>query len=175
MSNPDSGANAPNGSGDALHAFSDALANAVDTLAPSIVAVHARRRIPASGVVWRAGYVVVTDHTIRRETDITVTLHDGRQVAATLVARDASTDLALLKLADDSVPVAPRTSANSTRPGSIVLAVLAPPSPPHWALSIPLVANGARGKVVRCRSPFAWTCRCTTDFPAAHSWTLVVT
>ena len=123
MSNPDSGANAPNGSGDALHAFSDALANAVDTLAPSIVAVHARRRIPASGVVWRAGYVVVTDHTIRRETDITVTLHDGRQVAATLVARDASTDLALLKLADDSVPVAPRTSANSTRPGSIVLAV----------------------------------------------------
>ncbi|MEO7363416.1 MAG: trypsin-like peptidase domain-containing protein [Gemmatimonadaceae bacterium] len=121
MSNSDSGANAP--SGDALHALSDALANAVDALAPSIVAIHARRRIPASGVVWRAGYVVATDHTIRRERDITVTLNDGRQVAATLIGRDSSTDLALLKLADESVPAAPRADANSVRPGNIVLAV----------------------------------------------------
>ncbi|MEP6832206.1 MAG: trypsin-like peptidase domain-containing protein [Gemmatimonas sp.] len=122
MSNSDSGADAPN-SGDALQAMSDALANAVDALAPSIVAIHARRRIPASGVVWRAGYVVATDHTIRRETEITVTLNDGRQVPATLIGRDASTDLALLKLADDSVPVAPKAAASSVRPGNIVLAV----------------------------------------------------
>ena len=121
MSNSDSGADAP--SGDALVAFSDALANAVDALAPSVVAIHARRRIPASGVVWRAGYVVATDHTIRRERDVTVTLNDGRQVAATLIGRDASTDLALLKLADESVPAAPRGDADSVRPGNIVLAV----------------------------------------------------
>ncbi|MEO7999926.1 MAG: trypsin-like peptidase domain-containing protein [Gemmatimonadaceae bacterium] len=133
MSNSESGApnGAPNGGGggDALHAFSDALANAVAALAPSVVAVHARRRIPASGVVWRNGYVVVTDHTIRRERDITVTLNDGRQVAATLVGRDASTDLALLKLADDSVPAAPRApSSDSARPGHIVLSVGRPGS-----------------------------------------------
>ena len=121
MSNSDSGANAPDG--DALHALSDALANAVNLVAPSIVAIHARRRIPASGVVWRAGYVVATDHTIRRERDITVTLNDGRQVAATLIGRDPSTDLALLKLADESVPAAPRANAGSVRPGNIVLAV----------------------------------------------------
>ena len=126
MSNPDSGApnGASNGGGDALHAFSDALANAVAALAPSIVAIHARRRIPASGIVWRKGYVIATDHTIRRERDITVTLNDGRQVAATLVGRDASTDLALLKLADESAPAAPRVPASeSARPGHIVLAV----------------------------------------------------
>lgn len=131
MSISDSGApnGAPNGSGDTLHAFSDALANAVAALAPSVVAIHARRRIPASGIVWRAGYVVATDHTIRRERDITVTLNDGRQVAATLVGRDASTDLALLKLADESVPAARRAPIHeSARPGHIVLAVGRPGS-----------------------------------------------
>lgn len=131
MSNPDSGApgGASNGGGDALHSFSDALANAVASLAPSIVAIHARRRIPASGVIWRSGYVIATDHTIRRERDITVTLNDGRQVAATLVGRDASTDLALLKLADESAPAAPRAPvSDSARPGHIVLAVGRPGS-----------------------------------------------
>lgn len=116
---------ASNGSGDSLHAFSDALADAVQSVAPSIVAIHARRRIPASGIVWRAGYVIATDHTIRRDRDITVTLNDGRQIAATLVGRDPSTDLALLKLADDSVPVAKKLASEggSLRAGQIVLAV----------------------------------------------------
>lgn len=126
MSNSDSGApnDAPGGNGDSLHTFSDALANAVATVAPSVVAIHARRRIPASGIVWRAGYVIATDHTIRRDREITVTLHDGRQVAATLVGRDSSTDLALLRLAEDTAPVAPRLPAGATlRPGQIVLSV----------------------------------------------------
>ncbi|MGV3708119.1 MAG: trypsin-like peptidase domain-containing protein [Gemmatimonas sp.] len=131
MSNFDFGAGAgsaaPQGP-NALHDLSDALANAVDALSPSIVAIHARRRIPASGIVWRAGYVIATDHTIRRERDITVTLHDGRSVAATLVGRDASTDLALLKLADDTAPAAPRGDAGSARTGNIVLAVGRPGS-----------------------------------------------
>ncbi|MDQ6612647.1 MAG: S1C family serine protease, partial [Gemmatimonadota bacterium] len=121
MSNSD-----PGSSGESLHAFSDALANAVSRVAPSIVAIHARRRIPASGIVWRAGYVIASDHTIRRERDITVTLEDGRQLPASLVGRDPSTDLALLKLSDDTVPVAPRTAnsgATALRPGHVVLAV----------------------------------------------------
>ncbi len=126
MSQSDSGApdDAPNASGDALHVYSDALANAVATVAPSIVAIHARRRIPASGIVWRAGYVIAADHTIRRDRDITVTLNDGRQLAATLVGRDASTDLALLKLAEDIAPVAARwPDGAKLRTGQIVLAV----------------------------------------------------
>jgi S1-C subfamily serine protease len=120
MSNPNSGV--PEGEG--LHAFSESLADVVARIAPSIVAVHARRRIPASGVVWRPGYVVMSDHTLRRDRDITVTLEDGRSVAATIVGRDASTDLALLKLADDTVPAATHVGgASLVRAGQIVLAI----------------------------------------------------
>ena len=122
MSNADSGAP---GSRDSLNAFSSALADAVAHVAPSIVAIHARRRIPASGIVWRPGLVIASDHTIRRERDITIALEDGRQIPATLVGRDPSTDLALLRIADETVPVAPRTNGatGSLRPGHIVLAV----------------------------------------------------
>lgn len=111
---------------DGLRAFSDGLANTVAKIAPSIVAIHARRRIPASGVIWRSGYVIASDHTLRRDRDITVTFEDGRSANATIVGRDASTDLALLKLADDTAPAATHAAATATsslRPGHIVLAV----------------------------------------------------
>jgi len=41
--------------------------------------------------------LVSTNHTVRRDEDITVTLHDGREVAATLAGRDPGTDLAVLR------------------------------------------------------------------------------
>jgi hypothetical protein len=62
----------------ALAAVSDDLAAAVDRVRPSVVAIHARTRIPSSGVLWRAGVVVAADHTIKRDEDITITLHGGR-------------------------------------------------------------------------------------------------
>ena len=83
-----------------LSAVSNDLAAAVDTVGRSVVAIHARRRIPASGVVWQPGVVVAAHHTIQRDDDITVGLHDGTTVSATLAGRDPSTDLAVLRLAD---------------------------------------------------------------------------
>jgi S1-C subfamily serine protease len=81
-----------------LQSLSNDLAHAVDSAGRAVVAIHARRRIPASGVHWRASVVVAAHHTIRRDDDITVTLPDGAKVPATLVGRDPSTDLAVLKL-----------------------------------------------------------------------------
>jgi S1-C subfamily serine protease len=89
-----------------LQSLSNDLAQAVDAAGRAVVAIHARRRIPASGVHWRAGVVVATHHTIRRDDDITVTLPDGAKVSATLVGRDPSTDLAVLKLAAPGVATA---------------------------------------------------------------------
>jgi S1-C subfamily serine protease len=52
-------------SGGPLAALSDDLAAAVDTVGRSVVAIHARRRIPASGVVWQPGVIVAAHHTIQ--------------------------------------------------------------------------------------------------------------
>src|SRR2546423_1104435 len=86
----------------ALRALSDDLAGAVERAARSVVAIHARPRIPASGVYWREGIVVATSHTIRRENDIAVTLPDGGTARAQLAGRDGGTDLAVLRL--DPIP-----------------------------------------------------------------------
>ena len=50
---------------EALLSLSNELAGAVERIAPSIVAVHARRRLPSTGIHWRPGVVVTAEHTVR--------------------------------------------------------------------------------------------------------------
>lgn len=85
-----------------LLALSQAVATAVERVSKSVVAVHARPRVPTSGVIWRPGVVVSTNHTVRRDEEIMVTMHDKRSVPATLAGRDPGTDLAVLRLASDN-------------------------------------------------------------------------
>src|SRR3712207_6052316 len=80
-----------------LNALSQQLADAVERGGRAVVSVDARPRVRTSGVIWREGVAVSTSHTVRRDEDITVTLHDGREVPATLAGRDPGTDLAVLR------------------------------------------------------------------------------
>jgi S1-C subfamily serine protease len=108
-----------------LFALSTQLADAVEQVGQSTVAIHARRRIPSSGIVWRPGTVVAASHTIRRDDDISITLADGRTVAATLAGRDPGTDIAVLRLPEDASSVLPGTLApdDALRVGALVVAV----------------------------------------------------
>jgi len=105
-----------------LQALSDALAEAVERAARAVVAVHARPRLPSSGVHWRDGIVVTTDGTIRRTEGISVTLPDGRSVGATLQGRDPGTDLAVLRIPAGSLPTA-GLATEPLKPGHLVLAI----------------------------------------------------
>jgi S1-C subfamily serine protease len=107
----------------ALLALSNDLAGAVEGTSRSVVAVHARPRMPSSGVHWRQGVIVTADHTVRRDEDISVGLPDGRMVPAALAGRDASTDLAVLKIQELEFPPAEIGDAAALRVGHIVLAV----------------------------------------------------
>jgi S1-C subfamily serine protease len=115
------------GSNSTLRALSNDLADAVERAGRSVVAIHARPRIPASGVYWREGIVVAASHTIRKEQDVTVTLPDGTRAQAQLVGRDGGTDLAILRFDANptakAVAVADRATGDALRVGSLVLAV----------------------------------------------------
>lgn len=111
-----------------LRTLSNNLADAVERAGSSTVAVHARQRQSASGVLWRPGVIVATDHTVERDDDITVTLPDGTSVPATLAGRDPSTDIAILKVDGTHLPVAavggsPLGSTAALRVGHLALAV----------------------------------------------------
>jgi S1-C subfamily serine protease len=103
--------------------LSNALARETDRAAASIVAVHTEARGSSSGVVWRNGMIVTSEHALRRDEEIHVTLPDGRVVPAALAGRDASTDLAVLKCAEAASPVAEISDAATIKPGSLVLVV----------------------------------------------------
>ncbi|PYN35328.1 MAG: LuxR family transcriptional regulator, partial [Candidatus Rokuibacteriota bacterium] len=74
-------------------ALSDQLAGAVQRAGRAVFAVHARPRVPSTGVHWRSGLVVTAHHTVRVDEEITVTSPDGRAVAATLAGRDPALDI----------------------------------------------------------------------------------
>ena len=131
-------------SGGPLTALSNDLAAAVETVGRSVVAIHARRRIPASGVVWQPGVVVAAHHTIQRDEEITVTLHDGSTAPATLAGRDPSTDLAVLRLGDGLSASAPPASPapEAPRVGQLVLALGRPGTSVTASLGIVSVVGG---------------------------------
>ena len=82
----------------ALTSFSNELSKLVQQASSSVVAVHARRRSPSSGVHWGPDLVVTADHTISREEEIRVALPDGRSVDASLLGRAPGADIAALKV-----------------------------------------------------------------------------
>ena len=109
-----------------LLGLSNDLATIVEQTGTSIVAVNARRRRSASGIYWRDGIVVTAEHAIGREETVTVTLPDERTLTATLVGRDAGTDLAVLKLGDDEALASLQVAAvgdTALKVGHMVLAI----------------------------------------------------
>jgi S1-C subfamily serine protease len=106
----------------ALSELSSQLASAVERAGSSIVAIHARRRIPSSGIIWRDGIVVSASHTVKRDDEFNVTLPDGTSTTAVIAGRDPATDLIALR-----VPAAKQAASfadpGAARVGSLVLAV----------------------------------------------------
>lgn len=124
-----------------LAGLSRDLANAVERAGRSVVAIHARRRIPSSGVVWRPGVVVAASHTVTRDEDVSITLPGGESVPATLAGRDPSTDLAVLRLESDAPP-AERADPAALQVGCLVLALGRPGSALTASLGIVSAVGG---------------------------------
>lgn len=107
--------------------LSDAMANAAEQAGKSTVLVDARRRIPASGIVFANDMILTADHVVEKEEDIRILLGDGSELTARLVGRDPGTDLAVLKLSSASATPA-QVAKVPARVGQFVLAIGRPSS-----------------------------------------------
>ena len=106
-----------------LAELSSQLAAAVETASNSIVAIHARRRIPSSGIVWRDGVIVSASHTVKMDEQVPVTLPGGESAVATVIGRDSATDLVALRIEGAKSYVAAKADTDALKVGSLVLAV----------------------------------------------------
>ncbi len=112
---------------DGLLALSDQLATAVQQVGRAVFTVHGRPRVPSTGIHWRSGLIVTANHTVQTDDDITVTSPDGRSAPATVIGRDSTVDIAVLKAGVSDVPVADVGDSDAVRVGHMVLAVGAGP------------------------------------------------
>lgn len=80
-----------------LQSLSNDLAGIVAAASPHIVRVEARRRLPATGVVLGDGLIATANHVVRTNKPVTIGIDGGETTTATLVGRDPTTDIAILK------------------------------------------------------------------------------
>jgi S1-C subfamily serine protease len=85
------------------------------------------RRLPSSGVVWSAeGVIVTAHHAVERDEGIEVGLADGRSAAASLVGRDPTTDVAVLRAEASGLAAPAWGDPGAVRVGNLVLALSRP-------------------------------------------------
>jgi S1-C subfamily serine protease len=121
-------------------------AEAVNRAAPAVVSIYTRtmagalgtpqtnsnvsriiyymRQDMGSGVLLSEdGYILTNHHVINQVQGITVSLWDGRNAPAKIVGFDPATDIAVLKVDLDGLPVAPMSDQTEVRVGDVVLAI----------------------------------------------------
>jgi serine protease DegS len=87
---------------------------------------NTKKRIDSkgSGVIMDAkGYILTNAHVIQGAEEIFVTLRDGRETIAKTIGIDGDTDLAVLQINLDNLPVIPIGDSSQLRVGDIVLAI----------------------------------------------------
>ncbi len=126
---------------------STALVQAAERVSPAVVSVNVLRQQRArprslwddfflspsasrmstgygSGIIFHSGgYILTNDHVIRGAQQIRVTLPDGRDYEAQLVGSDGLTDVAVLKIDADDLPLAPLGSSQGLLIGEWAVAI----------------------------------------------------
>ncbi|MEB3350203.1 MAG: trypsin-like peptidase domain-containing protein [Cyanobacteriota bacterium] len=122
---------------------SNVIVDAVAKVGPAVVRIDTVRRTinplgglfgggPAiqqqqgqgSGFITRSDGVVLTNaHVVEGATEVTVTLPDGRSLPGKVVGGDPITDVAVVRVVADRLPVAPLGDSSKLRPGEWAIAI----------------------------------------------------
>ncbi len=81
------------------------------------------RSLGSGVIVDQAGHLVTNDHVIANADSIRVQLEDGRIAEAHIVGRDPDTDLAVLRIDLNNLPVATFGRSDQLKVGDVVLAI----------------------------------------------------
>jgi S1-C subfamily serine protease len=114
------------------------VARAAEAVSPAIVTLTARAgeatdpfELPetgvGSGIIFdAAGWVLTNRHVVLGATQVTVELQDGRPVTGTVYGEDTLTDLAIVRIEADDLPVATIGDSAGLRPGDLAIAIGSP-------------------------------------------------
>jgi S1-C subfamily serine protease len=112
-----------------LDPYSEIVARAYDRVSPAVanITAHARNGRAfghGSGVLYTPdGYLLTNSHVVEHATELKAALTDGRELPATLIGKDAETDLAVLRLVGSGFAFAELGSSSTLRVGQLVVAI----------------------------------------------------
>ncbi|MGI6684581.1 MAG: S1C family serine protease [Bacillota bacterium] len=110
-------------------------------VSPSIVAIEIKsagrdffgQRFESKGtgsgiIIDNQGHIVTNNHVVEGAHNLTVILKDGTKLDAVLVGRDATSDLAVIKVEKDGLPVAELGDSSKIEVGELAVAIGSPMS-----------------------------------------------
>ena len=112
-----------------LAAFSEQLADLVQTSGQHVVRVEGRPHVPSSGIIWsKEGLILTSNYSLHYDEEIFVGLPSGERVEARLIGRDEGTDVALLELVGDHFELTPPpwTTSQGARLGHMLMILARP-------------------------------------------------
>lgn len=117
--------------GDLLDAYSQAVIRVVELVSPAVISVtgtgpEGRGGSGSGFVISPDGYAITNSHVVNGRSKLTAETAEGDRLSASVVGDDPSTDLALLRLAAQDLPVAEIGDSQSLRVGQLVIAMGSP-------------------------------------------------
>jgi S1-C subfamily serine protease len=124
---------------DFLDAYSEAVSGVVERVSPMVVHLSVKQKVKDRGGSYRTvdgggsgviiapdGYVVTNCHVIEDAAEMEVVTYEGTHLIAHLVGKDASTDLALVRVGASSLPAISLGDSGRLRPGQVAIAIGSP-------------------------------------------------
>jgi S1-C subfamily serine protease len=117
--------------------FSTAIQTVANSVRPTVVQItnmqsqvgsfNQGAAVPAgvgSGVIYDgAGHILTNDHVVAGAQQLQVSLPDKRSFAATMVGEDPQTDLAVVQISGDNLPIAELGASSNMQVGAWVVAI----------------------------------------------------
>jgi len=74
-------------------------------------------------IVTKDGYILTNNHVVDNADDLKVTLQDAREFNAKVIGRDPKSDVAVIKIDAEGLPMVPMADSDKVQVGDIVLAI----------------------------------------------------
>jgi Do/DeqQ family serine protease len=108
------------------------------------------QRVPSSGsgfIVDPRGHILTNNHVVSNAQDITVTLNDKRTFKARVIGTDPETDVAVIKIDGDRLPVLPLGDSDRIRVGDWAIAIGNPLGQLRGSVTVGIVSATGRSNL----------------------------
>lgn len=136
-----------------LDAYSETVSSVAARVSPAVVKIEAEkggRGGTGSGFVFTGnGYILTNSHVVHGARALDAVLHDGRRFAAEVVGDDPHTDLAVVRVKADGLPVLELGESAALKPGQVAIAI---GNPYGFSYSVTAGVISALGRSLRSES-----------------------